>query len=108
MYIERTVFYTLKECHKTDSLQNHTATPHKEKEGLGDRRNVGESSCITGDGMGQMAQPLMFMMMMTYLTLKFNALIPISLVFLTLYSFLNLGTRYVWVIFVTTLPLTPE
>jgi hypothetical protein len=31
---------------------------------LGDRRNTGENSCNSGDGMGQMAQPLMFMMMM--------------------------------------------
>jgi hypothetical protein len=31
---------------------------------LGDRRNGGEKSCNSGDGTGQMAQPLMFMMMM--------------------------------------------
>jgi hypothetical protein len=64
MYIEETGFYTFKKCHKTESLQNHTATAHKERERLGDRRNVGESSCNCGDGPGQMAQPLMFMMMM--------------------------------------------
>jgi hypothetical protein len=62
MYIEGTGFYTFKECHKTESLQNHTATAHKERERLGDRRYVGESSCNSGDGTGQMAQPLMFMM----------------------------------------------
>jgi hypothetical protein len=64
MYTEGTGFYTCKECHKTESLQNHTAIVHKEREQLGDRRNVGESSCNAGDGAGQMAQPLMFMMMM--------------------------------------------
>jgi hypothetical protein len=31
---------------------------------LGDRRSDGESSCNSGDGTGQMAQPWMFMMMM--------------------------------------------
>jgi hypothetical protein len=31
---------------------------------LGDRRNAGENSCNCGDGMGQMAQPLLIMMMM--------------------------------------------
>jgi ribosome-binding protein aMBF1 (putative translation factor) len=45
MYIEGTGFYTCKECHKTESLQNHTAIVHKEREQLGDRRNVGQSSC---------------------------------------------------------------
>jgi hypothetical protein len=42
----------------------YTTTVHKEREQLGDRRNVGESSCNSGDGTGQMAQPLIFMMMM--------------------------------------------
>jgi hypothetical protein len=41
-----------------------TTTVHKEREQLGDRRNAGESSCNSGDGTGQMAHPLMFMMMM--------------------------------------------
>jgi hypothetical protein len=40
MYIEGTGFYTCKECHKTESLQNHTATAHKKREWLGGRRNV--------------------------------------------------------------------
>jgi hypothetical protein len=64
MNIEGTDFYTCKECHKTESLRNHTATAHREREQLGDRRNVGENSCNCGDGTGQMAQPMMFMMMM--------------------------------------------
>jgi hypothetical protein len=59
-----------KECHKTESLQNHTATVHKERERLEDRRNIGESNCNSGDGMGQMAQPLMFMMMMMIMMMK--------------------------------------
>jgi hypothetical protein len=63
MNTEGTGFYTCKECHKTEALQNHTATVHKEREQLGDQRN-GESSCNSGDGTGQMAPPLMFMMMM--------------------------------------------
>jgi hypothetical protein len=52
MNTEGTGFYTCKECHKTESLQNHTATVRKEREQLGDRRNVGESSCNSGDGNG--------------------------------------------------------
>ena len=56
-----------KECHKTESLWNHTTTDHKEGEQLEDRRNVGESSCNFGDGTGHRVQSLMFMMMMTYL-----------------------------------------
>jgi hypothetical protein len=51
-------------CHNTESLYNHTTTVHKEREHLGDRRNAGESSCNSGDGTGQMAQPLMFMIIM--------------------------------------------
>jgi hypothetical protein len=64
MNTEGTGFYTCKECHKTKSLQNHTATVHREREKLGYRKNVGESSCNSGEGTGQMAQPLMMMMMM--------------------------------------------
>jgi hypothetical protein len=52
MYIEETGFYTCKECHKTESLRNHTATTHKERERLGDRRIAGENSCNSGDGRG--------------------------------------------------------
>jgi len=33
---------------------------------LEDRRNVGDSSCNFGDGMDQMVQFLMFMMMVKY------------------------------------------
>ena len=61
------LFLTLcisKECHKTESLWNHTTTDHKEGEQLEDRRNVGESSCSSGDGTEQRSQFLMFMMMM--------------------------------------------
>jgi hypothetical protein len=64
MYIEGTSFYTCKECHETESLRNHTATVHREREQLGDQRNGGESSSDCGDETGQMAQPLMFMMVM--------------------------------------------
>jgi len=37
-----TGFNTCKECHKTESLWNHTTTYHKEGEQLEDLRNVGE------------------------------------------------------------------
>jgi hypothetical protein len=57
MNTEETGFYTRKECHKTESLYNHPTTVHNEREQLGDRRNVGESSCNCGDGTGQMAHP---------------------------------------------------
>jgi hypothetical protein len=60
MNTEGTGFYTCKECHKTESLQHHTTTTHKEREQLGDRRNDGESNCNSGDGTIQMAQPWMF------------------------------------------------
>jgi hypothetical protein len=74
MYTEGTGFYTFKECHKTESLQNLTTTAHKEREHLGDRRNVDDSSCISGDGMGQTAQPVMFMMMMIFWVSMMNKL----------------------------------
>jgi len=64
MNTDWTGFYTCKECHKTESLWIHTTTDHKEGEQLEDRRNVGESSCNSGDGTDQRVQPLMFMMMM--------------------------------------------
>jgi hypothetical protein len=47
---------------------NHITTDHKEEEQLADRRNVGESSCNSGDGTDQRVQSLMFMMMMMNLT----------------------------------------
>jgi hypothetical protein len=46
MYIEGTGFYTFKECHKTESLRNHTATAHKERERLGDRKKM-ERAAVT-------------------------------------------------------------
>ena len=58
-----TGFNTCKECHKTESLWNHTTTGHKEGEQLEDRRNVGERSCNFGDGTDQRVQSLMFMTM---------------------------------------------
>jgi hypothetical protein len=64
MNTEGTGSYTCKECHNTESLSNHTTTVHKEREQLGDWRNAGKRSCNFGDRTGQMAQPLMFMMMM--------------------------------------------
>jgi len=55
-------FHTYKECHKTESLSNHTTTDHKEREQLEDRRSVGASSCNCGDGADQRVQSLMMMM----------------------------------------------
>jgi len=57
-------FYTCKECHQTEYLWNHITTDHKEEEQLADRRNVGESSCNSGDRRDQRVQSLMFMMML--------------------------------------------
>ena len=71
MNTDGTGFNTCKECHKTESLWNHTTTDHKEGEQLEDRRNVGESSCNFGDGTYQKVQSLTFMMMiMTFSLLK--------------------------------------
>ena len=66
MNTERTGFYTCKECHKTESLSKHTTIIHKERVQSGDQRNIGESSCNSGDGTGQMAQPLIFMTMIYF------------------------------------------
>jgi hypothetical protein len=63
MNTDWTGFYTCKERLKTESPWNHTATDHKEGEQLEDRRNVGESSCRSGDGTDQRVQSLMFIMM---------------------------------------------
>ena len=64
MNTDGTGFHTCKECHKTESLWNHTTTDHKEGEQLEDRRSAGTSSCNSGDGTDQRAQALMFMMIM--------------------------------------------
>ena len=56
-----TGFHTCKECHKTESLWNHTTTDHKEGEQLEDRRSFGASICNSGDGTDQSVQSLMFM-----------------------------------------------
>jgi len=63
MNTDGTGFRTCKECHKTESLWNHTTTDHKEGEQLEDRRSVGASSCNYGDGTDRRVQSLMFMMM---------------------------------------------
>ena len=63
MNTDGTSFHTCKECHKTESLWNHTTTDHREGEQLEDRRSVGASSCNCGDGTDQRVQSLMFMMM---------------------------------------------
>jgi len=64
MNTDGTGFHTCKECHKTESLSNHTTTDHKEGEQLEDRKSFGASSCNSGDGTEQRVQSLMFMMMM--------------------------------------------
>jgi len=61
----RNWLYTCKECHKNESIWNHTTTDHKDGEQLEDRRSVGASSCNSGDGTHQKVQFFMFMMMMT-------------------------------------------
>ena len=45
MNIDGTGFNTCKECHKTESLWNHTTTDDKEGEQLENQRNPGETSC---------------------------------------------------------------
>jgi len=62
MNTDGTGFYTCKECHKTESLLNHTTIDHKEGEQLEGRRSVVASSCNFGDGTDQRVQSLMFMM----------------------------------------------
>ena len=64
MNTDETGFNTYKECHKTESLRNHTTADHKEGEQLEDQRSVEESCCNFGDGTDQRVQSLMFMMMM--------------------------------------------
>jgi hypothetical protein len=64
MNTDGTGFYTCKECHQTECLLNHITTDHKEGEQLEDQRNVGESSCNSGDGTDQRVQSFMFMMKM--------------------------------------------
>jgi hypothetical protein len=61
MNTDGTDFYAYKECHQTESLWNHITTDHREEEQLEDQRNVGESSCNSGDGTDQRVKPLVFM-----------------------------------------------
>jgi hypothetical protein len=68
MITDGTGFYTCKECHKTESLWNHTTIVQQEGEQLEDRRSVGVISCNSGDGTDQRVQSLMFMMMMMMIT----------------------------------------
>jgi len=53
MSTDGTGFHTCKDCHKTESLWNHTTTDHKEGEQLEDRRSVGASRWNCGDGTDQ-------------------------------------------------------
>ena len=64
MNTDGTGFHTCKECHKTESLWNDTATDRKEGAQLEDRRSVGESSCNCGDGTEQRVRSLVFMVKM--------------------------------------------
>jgi len=67
MNTDGTAFSTYKECHKTEFLSNHTTTDHKKGGQFEDRRNVGGSSCNSGDGTDKRVQSLMFMMMIIVL-----------------------------------------
>ena len=69
-----TGIFNCKECHKTESLWNHTTTGHKEGEQLEDRRSVGASNCNSGDGTDQRAQSLMFMMIVLLIPKNVNTL----------------------------------
>jgi len=66
MNTDGTGFHTCKECHKTESLWNHSTSDHREGEQLEDRRSVGASSCNSGDGTDQRVQSLMFIMIIMY------------------------------------------
>jgi hypothetical protein len=82
-------FYTCRECHKTESLGNHTTIDHKEGEQLEDRRSVGVSSCNSGDGTDQRVQSLMFMimiMMMMIIIIIINPIISCQYKNISLYS----------------------
>ena len=57
-------------------------TDHKEGEQLEDRRNVGESSCNSGDGTDQRVQSLMFMMMMMMMMMMIMMIVN-SFIFFT-------------------------
>ena len=83
-----TGFHTCKECHKTESLWNHTTTDHKEGEQLEDRRSVGASSSNSGDGTDQKVQSLMFMMMMMTVVGTLQKLVKYE------QKYLSIATRY--------------
>jgi hypothetical protein len=80
MNTDGTGFSTCKECHKTESLSNRTATDHKEGEQLEDRRSVGTNNCNSGYGKDQRGQSLTFMMMMTIIiiTIDITTFIPVA------------------------------
>ena len=59
---ERNGFYTYKECHKTEFLENPTSTDRKEEDQLDDLKNVGESNYNPREGTDQRVQSLVFMM----------------------------------------------
>jgi hypothetical protein len=64
-WIQTELAYTpVKNATEHESLWNHITRDHKEEEQLEDLRNVGESSCNSGDETDQTVQSLMFMMMM--------------------------------------------
>jgi hypothetical protein len=56
--------HTCKECQTNESLWHHTTTDHKEDKQLEDRKNVGKSSCNSGDRTDQRVKSLIFMMIL--------------------------------------------
>ena len=95
MNTDGTGFHTCKECHKTESLWNHSTTDRKEGEQLEDRRSVGASSCKSGEGTNQRVQSLMFMMMMMMIMMILNKKVCLdSRNFCTAMSFDRQGVSY--------------
>ena len=66
-----TGFFTWKQCHKSESLWNHTTTDHKEEGQLEDRRSFGVRSCNSVDGTSQRVHSLMFMIMMMIMLIPY-------------------------------------
>jgi len=82
MNTDGTGFNTCKECPKTESLWNHTATDQKGGEQLKDWRNVRESSCNFGDRTDQRVQSLMFIIIIN----RRNYIISTDFVYIKLYQ----------------------
>jgi len=64
---------------KPNPFEIVSLTDHKEGEQLEEQRNVGASSCNSGDGTDQRVQSLMFMMMMIMFMMMLCAFVGVLL-----------------------------